>query len=64
MARTKTLSVKEGERLGISRFPNFAKSGSVSGMKRLYYGKDALLVRCGGYIYNVTSEPAIYGQAH
>jgi len=26
----------------------------------LYYGKDALLVRCGNYIYNVSSEPDIY----
>lgn len=53
----------EGERLGISRFPNFHRSGSINGMKRLYYGKDALLVACGSYIYNVTSEPNIYYQA-
>lgn len=53
----------EGERLGISRFPNFHRSGSINGMKRLYYGKDALLVVCGSYIYNVTSEPNIYYQA-
>lgn len=53
----------EGERLGISRFPNFHRSGSINDMKRLYYGKDALLVVCGSYIYNVTSEPSIYYQA-
>ena len=29
-------------------------------MKQLYYGKDALLVRCGSCIYNVSSEPEIY----
>ena len=30
-----------------------------------YYGKDALLVRCGSWIYNVTSRPDIYyGEAH
>jgi hypothetical protein len=46
--------------LGLSRFPNFHKSGSVRGMKKLYYGMNALLVRCGSFIYNVTSEPSIY----
>lgn len=40
--------------------PNFDKTGSITGMKKLYYGKQALLVRCGDYIYNVSSEPAIY----
>ena len=61
--RTKTLYRRDGERIGISRFPNFHKTGSVKCMKSLYYGKDALLVRCGDYIYNVTSEPNIYEQA-
>lgn len=40
--------------------PNFDKTGSITGMKKMYYGKQALLVRCGDYIYNVSSEPAIY----
>ena len=56
----KYLPSSVGERFNLSRFPNFHKSGSVSGMKKLYYGKDALLVRCGNYIYNVSSEPDIY----
>lgn len=57
------LRLEEGERIGIMRFPNFHRSGSVSGMKKLYYGKEALLVRCGNFIYNVSSEPQIYYQA-
>lgn len=61
--RTKKMTVEEGKRVGISRFPNFHKSGSITGMKRLYYGVDALLVRVGDYVYNVTSEPSIYNQA-
>jgi hypothetical protein len=44
----------------IEKFPNFHSSGSVSGMKKLYYGEDALLVRCGEFIYNVSSDPSIY----
>ena len=57
------MTIKEGEIHGISRFPNFHRSGSVLGMKRLYYGNDCLLVRCGNFIYNVTAEPQIYNQA-
>ena len=37
--RTKTLYKRDAEKVGISRFPNFHKSGSISGMIRLYYGK-------------------------
>lgn len=48
-------------KLGLGNFPNFHASGSVSGMKKQYYGKDALLVRCGSYIYNVT--PEVYEEA-
>jgi len=40
--------------------PNFHKSGSIIGMKKLYYGKKALLVRCGDYIYNVSDDEEIY----
>ncbi|MCM1139061.1 MAG: hypothetical protein NC453_10880 [Muribaculum sp.] len=61
--RVKKMTIEQGERCGLSRFPNFHKSGSVRGMKRLYYGKDCLLVRSGNYIYNVTSDPSIYNQA-
>ena len=62
--RVKYLPVKLGERLGIDRFPNFSRTGSVRGMRELYYGNDALLVRCGNYIYNVSGEPGIYETAH
>ena len=51
--KTKTMSKSEGDRINISQFPNFSRTGSISGMKKLYYGHDALLVRCGSYIYNV-----------
>ena len=66
MARTKTLTKKRARelRVGLDRFPNFHCSGSIRGMKEKFYGKDALLVRCGSYIYNVTSRPEIYHLAH
>lgn len=56
----KILYKRDAERIDISRFPNFHRTGSIAGMKKLYYGKDALLVRCGSWIYNVSSEPEIY----
>lgn len=40
--------------------PNFHYTGSITGMKKKYYGKNALLVRHGSYIYNVTDYPIIY----
>jgi hypothetical protein len=63
MARCKTLSpTPENEEL-LKDFPAFHRTGNITGMKKLYYGKDALLVKCGNYIYNVTSEPNIYTKA-
>jgi len=58
------MTAKEGARVGISMFPNFHKTGSIRGMKKLYYGENALLVCCGQWIYNVTSRRGIYEQAH
>ena len=56
----KTRQYKGNNPEKLSEFPNFHKSGSIIGMKKLYYGKNALLVANGDYIYNVTSEPDIY----
>ena len=62
--KTKTLPADKKD-LVSGKFPNFSVTGSIKGMKDKYYGKDALLVKCGSYIYNVTSEPEIYyTQAH
>ena len=44
----------------VKGLPNFHKSGSTKGMKEKHYGKGALLVRCGQFIYNVTANPKIY----
>ena len=58
--KTLTATIAEGKALGLERFPNFHKTGSILGMKQQYYGMSALLIRCGSYIYNVTSDPKIY----
>ena len=53
--KTKTVNVKDLKH-DLSIFPNFSSSGSIIGMKKLYYGKDAMLIKSGGYIYNVTKD--------
>jgi len=63
MARTLYVSKKNAGRamLCLGNFPNFHASGSIKGMKKQYYGKDALLIRSGSYIYNV--DPETYEKA-
>ena len=60
--RVKRMTLVEGMNVKIDDYPNFHKSGNVRGMKENVYGKDALLVRCGNYIYKVPKE--IYDSAH
>jgi hypothetical protein len=63
--RVKYLKIADGKKVGIERFPSFHATGSIKGMKEKFYGKDALLVRCGSWIYNCTSVPNIYyNKAH
>jgi len=53
----KTLTVKKSNlKHDLSVFPNFHRSGSIRGMKKLYYGKDALLIKSGAYVYKVTEK--------
>ena len=53
--KTKIVNKKD-LRHDLSVFPNFHRSGSIKGMKNLYYGNDAHLLKCGNYIYKVTEE--------
>lgn len=61
MSRVKYLSVTRWQKVHIEQYSNFHKSGSIKGMKEKYYGKNAMLVRCGDYIYNVPQR--IYDMA-
>lgn len=40
-----------GKRSDLNRCPSFHKSGSVSGMRKLYYGYACDMVKSGDYIY-------------
>ncbi len=54
--RLKTIRMKDQMPCDLSKFPCFHKSGSISGMKKKFYGKNALLVKHGHWIYNVDRE--------
>lgn len=61
--RVRYLSISRGKAMHIEMFPSFHASGSIKGMKNMFYGENALLVKCGSYIYNVTKKPSIYYSA-
>ena len=60
--RVKRMTLVEGMSVKIDFYPNFHKNGNVRSMKENVYGNDALLVRCGNYIYKVPKE--IYDSVH
>lgn len=67
MSATRYLSIDHPMARHLDGFPNFSVTGSIRGMKKLYYGVDALLVRSGSYIYNVSRSELgrrIYEAAH
>ena len=60
--KTKYMKVADGRRNNIEQYPNFSISGSIKGMREKFYGKNALLVRCGSFIYHVSKR--IYDMAY
>ena len=62
MPRVKYMTKEQKAQYHLSQYPNFSATGSIYGMKKLYYGMDALLVRSGAWIYNVPKE--VYDAAH
>ena len=62
MSRTLYLSKKQADAMGIdlSIYPSAGPRPSVSGMKKLYWGKDAHCIQQGVYVYKVPKD--IYEQ--
>ena len=56
MPRVRYMNKEQKKIYNLSQYPNFSATGSIQGMKEKYYGKDALLVRSGSWIYNVPPE--------
>jgi hypothetical protein len=59
MSRVKYLKIEHQKK--VEDLPNIHKTGSILGIKqKKYWGKNALVVKCGSYYYNVTSKPQVY----
>ena len=58
MPRVRYMNKVEKKQYNLEQYPNFSATGNVYGMKKLYYGMDALLVRSGAWIYKV--PPKVY----
>lgn len=56
MLRVRYMNKEQKKIYNLSQYPNFSATGSIQGMKEKYYGKDALLVRSGSWIYKVPPE--------
>lgn len=55
---TKTVTKAQIKAHGISldTFPSAGPRPNITGMKRMYWGKDALCLKVGTYVYKVTAE--------
>lgn len=58
--RVKFLHHSQAQQLQLQRLPHVASTGRVYELKR---DQEALWVRAGKYIYNVTTQPDIYERA-
>lgn len=56
------MNKEQKKQYNLSQYPNFSVTGSIYGMKKLYCGMDALLVRSGSWIYRVPES--VYNVAH
>lgn len=54
--RVKYMKKELKEKYNLEQYPNFHFTGSINGMKELYYGQNCFLVRSGQWIYNVPKE--------
>lgn len=64
MSKTIYASAKKLKARGIdlSGYPSAGPNPSIKGMKELYWGKNALVVKSGAYIYKVPGD--VYGRLY
>ena len=64
MSKTLYISEKQVKARGIdlSQFPSAGPHPSIKGMKELYWGKNALVVKSGACIYKVPED--VYGRLY
>ena len=52
----KYTSVKNYNRLRLWAFPSAGPNPCIAGMRDKYWGRNALIIKCGSYAYKVDSE--------
>ena len=64
MSKTIYASAKElkARDIILSGYPSAGPNPSVKGMKELYWGKNALVIKSGAYIYKVPDD--VYGRLY
>lgn len=56
MKRYLYISTKFYNELCLKNFPSTGRNGNIQGMRKLYWGQDAYIVKCGAYAYKVDAE--------
>jgi len=56
----KYVSTKHPKSRVLSNYPNAGPYPNIKGMRNLYWGKDALVVKSGAYAYNLSSNPNFF----
>lgn len=51
--RTPAIYVPVRYQSQLERFPSAGPRANITGMRQKYWGENALIIRCGSYIYNV-----------
>lgn len=50
------VSTKYYEKLHLDAFPSTGEYGNITGMRNLYWGQDAYIIKCGAYAYKVDGK--------
>lgn len=56
MAKTLYVKKEYHDRLNLSSFPNAGPYPCIEGLRQNVYGQNALLVKCGAYVYHVDGK--------
>lgn len=51
--KIKYVKSSEYNRLELAKFPSAGPNANITGMRNLYWGKHAYIIKCGAYIYKV-----------
>lgn len=52
----KYVSTRHYYRLRLYNFPSAGPGANVAGVRKQYWGNEALIIKCGSYIYKVDAE--------